>query len=83
MFGNQNAMVRDKTGPHFFRNSVRSSVSLKSISQGFVPVEAYSRPDHREMRKRLGEVANLQPSFRVIFFSEKAEIVSQCEQTVK
>src|SRR4029077_10013960 len=35
------------------------------------------------MRKRLRKVANLQPGFSVIFFTKKAEIVTQCEQTVK
>jgi len=35
------------------------------------------------MRKRLRKVANLQPGFGVIFFTEEAEIVPQCEQTVK
>jgi len=35
------------------------------------------------MRKRLRKVANLPPGFSVIFFAEKAEIVTQCEQTVK
>jgi hypothetical protein len=30
------------------------------------------------MRERLRKVANLQPGFGVVFFAEKAEIVTQC-----
>ena len=75
--------VFENPDPRFFRLKVGSSVSFKTIPQWFVMVEAQSRANHREMRERLRKVANLQPGFGVVFFAEKAEIVTQCEQTVK
>jgi hypothetical protein len=35
------------------------------------------------MRKRLRKVTDLQPGTGVIFFAEKAEIVTKCEKMVK
>lgn len=61
----------------------RSSGSCNTIPQRFVIVEAQSRTNHREMRKRLRKVTNLRPGLGVIFFAEKTEIVTQCKQTVK
>src|SRR6476620_4102026 len=58
----------------------RSSGSFNTIPQRLVIVEAQGRTNQREMRKRLRKVANLQLGFGVIFFTEEAKIVPQCEQ---
>ena len=46
-------------------------------------METQGCTNHREMRKRLRKVTNLQPGFGIIFFAEETDIVTQCEQTVK
>src|ERR1700722_2395182 len=53
------------------------------LPQGLVMMQAERGMNQREMRKRLGEVADLQPGPGVIFLAEKAEIVTQRQQTVQ
>ena len=66
------------------RNAVRRGTPSCSRSSTMVRHGGGSEPcEPLQMRERLRKVANLQPGFGVVFFAAKAEIVTQCEQTVQ